>query len=61
MNVIDLFSGVGGLSLGFEQNGFKVLFANEIDENISYSYKKNFPKTEYLSKDILKIDLKKEF
>ena len=32
MNVIDLFSGVGGLSLGFEQNGFKVLFANEIDE-----------------------------
>ena len=61
MNVIDLFSGVGGLSLGFEQNGFKVLFANEIDENISYSYKKNFPKTECLSKDILQIDLKKEF
>ena len=61
MNVIDLFSGVGGLSLGFEQNGFNVIFANEIDENIAFSYKKNFPNTECLTKDIKKLDLKKEF
>ncbi len=61
MNVIDLFSGVGGLSLGFEQNGFKVLFANEIDKSIAFSYKKNFPKTECLTKNIEQIDLKKEF
>jgi DNA (cytosine-5)-methyltransferase 1 len=61
MNVIDLFSGVGGLSLGFEQNGFNVIFANEINKDISYSYKKNFPKTECLTKDILQVDLKKEF
>ena len=37
MNVIDLFSGVGGLSLGFEQNGFNAIFANEIDENVAFS------------------------
>lgn len=27
--VIDLFSGVGGLSLGFEQCGYEVVLANE--------------------------------
>lgn len=61
MKVIDLFSGVGGLSLGFEQNGYEVLLANEFDKKISFSYHKNFPKTEILDQDILKLDLKKTF
>ena len=30
-NIIDLFSGVGGLSLGFNQNGFLTTFANDND------------------------------
>ena len=30
--VIDLFAGVGGLSLGFEMRGFNVLVANEYDQ-----------------------------
>ena len=33
--VIDLFAGVGGLSLGFEMKGFKVLLANEYDKSIA--------------------------
>ena len=39
--VIDLFAGVGGLSLGFEQEGFEVVLANEYDESIANAYKKS--------------------
>ena len=36
--VIDLFAGVGGLSLGFEQAGFDVVLANEYDKEIAAAY-----------------------
>lgn len=38
--VIDLFAGVGGLSLGFEQAGFHVVLANEYDDEIAAAYRK---------------------
>ena len=41
--VIDLFAGVGGLSLGFEQAGFHVVLANEYDDEIAAAYRKNHP------------------
>lgn len=44
-NLIDLFAGIGGLSTGFEKSGFKVVLANEIDEDISKSYRTNNPET----------------
>ena len=46
-SMIDLFAGAGGLSLGMEQAGFDVIFANEIDATSAYTYIKN----RQLSKD----------
>lgn len=41
--VVDLFSGAGGLSLGFEQAGFDVVAAVEVDPIHSAAHKFNFP------------------
>jgi len=35
------FAGVGGIDLGFEQAGFEVVYANEICEKASLTYKQN--------------------
>ncbi len=43
LNVIDLFSGCGGLSLGMERAGFNVVYANEKNEDAATTYRKNFP------------------
>lgn len=52
MNIIDLFSGVGGFSRGFVKNNDDVLLANEIDESIADSYKYNHPDTLMINTDI---------
>lgn len=36
------FAGVGGIELGFEQNGFKIVYANEMDDNAVRTYELNF-------------------
>lgn len=55
-NIISLFSGAGGLDLGFEKAGFKVVVANEFDKNICPTYKYNHPNTKLIEGDIRKID-----
>lgn len=52
MNVIDLFSGVGGFSTGLKKAGFNIILANEIDSQIALSYKKNHDKTLMINSDI---------
>lgn len=41
MKTAGLFAGVGGIELGFENNGFDIVWANEIDKNASLTYKLN--------------------
>lgn len=45
MNIVSLFSGAGGLDLGFSNAGFNVIWANEYDKDIWKTYKKNHPNT----------------
>ena len=56
MNVIDLFSGCGGLSLGFKQAGYDVMRAVELDPGIAATYRENHPETDMIVDDIRNID-----
>lgn len=59
--VIDLFAGVGGLSLGFEMAGFEVALANEYDPSIAEAYMKNRPNTKMIVEDITKLPVEETF
>jgi DNA (cytosine-5)-methyltransferase 1 len=45
LKIVSLFSGAGGLDLGFAQAGFQVVYANEYDKVIWETYRKNHPQT----------------
>lgn len=52
MNVISLFSGCGGLDLGFERAGFHIPVANEFDSTIFETFKVNHPNTHLVEGDV---------
>ena len=55
--VASLFSGIGGIDLGFYRAGFETVFANEIDRDACKTYRNNFPNCIYLlEEDIRNID-----
>ncbi|MDV7187813.1 DNA cytosine methyltransferase [Lutibacter sp. TH_r2] len=60
LNIIDLFSGCGGMSLGFKWAGFNSIIATDIDENAKETYNHNFPKTPFINKDLRELT-KNEF
>jgi DNA (cytosine-5)-methyltransferase 1 len=53
--IVSLFSGCGGLDLGFQKAGFRVIWANEYDKEIWETYEKNHPETFLERRDIRKI------
>jgi len=55
MNVLSLFSGCGGLDLGFERAGFNIPVANEFDSTIYETFKVNHPKTHLVEGDVRQI------
>lgn len=56
MDIISLFSGAGGLDLGFNKAGFKTVVANEYDKKICPTFRANFPDVSLIEADIRKID-----
>ena len=52
MKLISLFSGAGGLDLGFEKAGFEIVTANEYDQSIWETYEKNH------GAPLLKVDIR---
>lgn len=55
--VASLFSGCGGMDLGFKQAGYKVVWANDFEPSACKTYETNFGKHIYEG-DIAKINLK---
>lgn len=55
MNVVSLFSGCGGLDLGFSQAGFNIIWANEYDKSIWQTYEFNHSGTKLDRRDIRQI------
>lgn len=49
---IDLFSGAGGMSLGFDNAGFENIFSIECNKDFAETYKLNFPNHKLIVEDI---------
>lgn len=57
IKTIDLFAGVGGIRLGFENAGFKTVFANDLDKTCKNTYDLNFNEPKLNNEDITKLDI----
>ena len=54
-SICSLFSGIGGIDLGFIQAGFDVAWANEMDTAACRTYRHNFPNANLIEGDIKKV------
>lgn len=56
VKVGSLFSGIGGIDLGFEQAGFEIAWANDFDAVACKTYRNNFPSTILIEDDVRNIN-----
>lgn len=54
--LIDLFAGVGGMTLGAYRAGFEVALAVDTDDEATAGHRKNFPGCRHLKQDIATLD-----
>jgi len=52
MKAISLFSGAGGMDVGFKSTGFEVIAANEMDKHACDTFRTNHPETNLFEGDI---------
>lgn len=55
MKVVSLFTGAGGLDLGFTKAGFDIIWANEFDSTIWETFERNFSETKLDKRSIVDV------
>lgn len=55
LTVASFFAGVGGIDLGFESQGYRMVYANEFDEKARETFALNFPHVQLDGRDIREI------
>lgn len=52
LNVVSLFTGAGGMDIGFKEAGFNCIFASDIMPQAEMTFNFNFPRTPFIKKDV---------
>ncbi|WP_104381720.1 DNA cytosine methyltransferase [Sphingobacterium sp. HMA12] len=58
-NIVSLYSGAGGLDIGFQKAGFNTIWANDIDRFATQTYQNYFPNHTVTTGDLLLQELPK--
>jgi DNA (cytosine-5)-methyltransferase 1 len=55
LRIVDLFAGIGGVRLGFEQEGYKCVYTSEWDKYARQTYAANFGEAHAIAGDITEV------